>query len=59
MSEWVRDNPKERAEVEARYTSMIHRQYVDEHPEFIPACPCHRETRNERLENRKGNHEAQ
>ena len=50
MSGWAWDDPRERAQVEQTYGAMIHQQYIDEHPEFIPGCPCHPWTRQARLE---------
>jgi hypothetical protein len=46
---WAWDDLKERAKVEREYLAMIHQQYIDEHLEFIPGCPCHPMTREARL----------
>lgn len=43
------DNLLERAAAENRYLAGIHQRFIDEHPEFIPGCECHKWTREARL----------
>jgi hypothetical protein len=46
---WVWDNLAERERSERKYGAMIHQQYIDSNPEFIPSCHCHQNIRRERL----------
>lgn len=50
---WTWDNPKQREELERRYSDKIHQMFIDAHPDFIPGCPCHPMTREARIELRK------
>lgn len=50
---WAWDDRTERARVEQEYGRMIHQQFLDDNPAFIPGCPCHPMTRAARLELRE------
>lgn len=49
-SGWCYDDPLERAYWHTEYVAQAHQKFIDEHPQFIPVCPCHPETRKARME---------
>ncbi len=47
---WAWDDIQERVRVESAYIRMIHQQFIDDNPDFLPVCQCHQMTREARLE---------
>ena len=46
---WAYDDPRERERVAYEYYLMLHQKFIEEHPEYIPFCPCHQMTAEARL----------
>ncbi len=46
---WCWDDLLERAFYQSEFLSQLHQNFIDAHPEMIPVCSCHPQTREARL----------